>query len=82
MSEYDIESIVKKPSLNKKFTTEIEQPDEILTPILGLRLTEFYINTGKEDAYCNEIEEIHMEFQGKEMKIFINEDGHLQVYTD
>lgn len=83
MAEFDISEIEKKSkSLGKKFSTVIESPSEILNDILGKQLTEFFICTGKEDAYCNEIEEIHMEFQGKEMKIFINEEGNLQVYTD
>lgn len=66
----------------KSFSTIIESPKEIQKQIIGLELCGFEINTGVDDAYCNEVEEIYMDFQGKEMRIFINEDGKLQVYTD
>jgi len=83
MAEFTISEISKTPSLHKKFTTVIESPTEINKEIMGAKVFEFYINTGKEDAYCNEREEIYIEFStGKEMRIFINDEGHLQVYTD
>lgn len=80
MSEFNIDQISKYKRIRNKITTTIEKPCE-LKGMLDLKLTEFWINTN-QDAYCNEIEEIHMEFQGKEMKIFINDDGKLQIYTD
>ena len=63
----------------------VESPREIVDPILGLELWEFEILSGKDDnvsdeAYCAG-EEIFMSFQGKEMRIYI-EDGKLHVYTD
>lgn len=57
----------------------VEKPCEIVDPIIGLQLWEFEVLTG-EDAYCAD-EEIFMDFQGKEMRIYI-EDGRLHVYTD
>ena len=58
----------------------IEKPEEIVDPILGLELYEFEILTGKQ-AYCAD-EEIFLDFQGKEMRIYINDEGKLSVYTD
>jgi len=63
----------------------IEKPDEIANPIIGLELWEFEVLSGKDDdiseeAFCAD-EEILMIFQGKEMRIYI-EDGKLCVYTD
>lgn len=83
MTTFSISEICKNPKLKQKFTTVIERSHEISNEIVGSEVWEFDINTGKEDAYCNEKEEINIEFStGKEMRIFINEDGHLQVYTD
>lgn len=63
----------------------VEKPDEIADPIIGLELWEFDILSGKDDdiseeAFCAD-EEILMIFQGKEMRIYV-EDGKLYVYTD
>ena len=58
----------------------LEKPSEIVDPIIGLELWEFEVLTG-DDAYCAD-EEISMSFQGKEMRIYIDEDGKLCVYTD
>ena len=63
----------------------IEKPLEIAESILGLKLTEFEVLSKKpfswhEEAY-NADEEIYLSFQGKEMRIYI-EDGKLIVYTD
>lgn len=57
----------------------IEKPLEIAEYMLGLELWEFEVLTG-EEAYCAD-EEIFLDFQGKEMRIYI-EDGKLCVYTD
>lgn len=58
----------------------IENPEEIVYDMIGLEMWEFEVLTG-EDAYCAE-EEIFIDFQGKEMRIFINDEGKLSVYTD
>jgi len=47
--------------------------------MLGLEMWEFEVLTGDE-AFNADIE-IFMDFQGKEMRIYI-EDGVLSVYTD
>jgi hypothetical protein len=79
--EIYIQDLVKNKN-KESFTTVIENPVEIKNEIVGSEIWEFIINTGK-DAYCNDKEEIHIDFSnGKEMKIFINEQGNLQVYTD
>jgi hypothetical protein len=57
----------------------VESPVEVAS-MLGLELWEFEILTG-EEAYCAD-EEIFLTFQGKEMRIYIDEDGKLCVYTD
>jgi hypothetical protein len=59
----------------------VENPREIAEDILGLELWEFELVSGAE-AVCSEKGEIHLDFQGKEMRIFINESGKLEVYTD
>lgn len=56
----------------------VENPEEVAS-MLGLEVWEFEVVTG-EDAHCAD-EEIFMDFQGKEMRIYI-EDGKLCVYTD
>lgn len=67
----------------------IEKP-EVWGKIVGARLIHFEVATDpvkdgdvtNEEAYCAD-EEIFMEFDnGKEMRIYINEDGNLSVYTD
>ena len=58
----------------------IESPNEICEQILGLELCYFEILTG-DDAYCSD-EEIYMDFQGKEMRIYIDDRGKLCIYTD
>lgn len=63
----------------------VEKPEEIADQIIGLELWEFDILSGKDDdiseeAFCAD-EEILMIFQGKEMRIYV-EDGKLCVYTD
>ena len=63
----------------------VEKPDEVAS-MLGLEMWEFEILSGKEsgtneEAWCAD-EEISISFQGKEMRIYINEDGKLCVYTD
>lgn len=68
-----------KKQMRKTKNIIIEKPEEIVDPIIGLQLWEFEVLTGDE-AFCAE-EEIFMNFQGKEMRIYI-EDGKLMVYTD
>ena len=64
----------------------IENPREISHDIIGLELWEFEVLSGKDDhisdeAFCAD-EEIFLSFQGKEMRIYINEEGKLCIYTD
>ena len=64
----------------------LESPSEIVDSIIGLELFEFEVLSGKRDevsdeAWCTDVE-IFMSFQGKEMRIYINEEGQLCVYTD
>jgi hypothetical protein len=61
-------------------TIIVESPSEIVHDIMGLELWEFEVFTG-DDAHCAN-EEIYMCFQGKEMRIYIDNDGKLCVYTD
>ena len=68
-----------KAQVRKAKNIFLEKPGEIVDPIIGLKLWEFEVLTG-EEAYCAD-EEISMSFQGKEMRIYI-EDGILCVYTD
>ena len=56
----------------------VENPEEVVR-MLGLEMWEFEVLTGDE-AFNADIE-IFMDFQGKEMRIYI-EDGVLSVYTD
>jgi hypothetical protein len=59
---------------------KVEKPDEVKS-MLGLELWEFEVKTG-DGAYCAD-EEILMEFSdGKEMRIYKDEDGNICVYTD
>lgn len=58
----------------------IEDPEEIVRDILGKKAIEFEILIG-EEAYCAN-EEIYIDFQGKEMRIYIDRNGKLSVYTD
>lgn len=67
-------------------TIIIESPMEIAEQILGQPLLEFEVLTSERsgwhaEADCAE-EEIHLTLGGKEMVIYINEDGKLCVYTD
>ena len=66
----------------------VENPEEVVS-MLGLELWEFEVLTGDE-AHNADIE-IFMDFQGKEMRIYIDadpengiylEDAVLSVYTD
>ena len=57
----------------------VESPEEIKS-MLGLALWEFEVLEG-EDAYCAD-QEIFMDFQGKEMRIYVDKEGNLCVYTD
>lgn len=66
----------------------VEHPEEVVS-MLGLELWEFEVLTGDE-AHNADVE-IFMDFQGKEMRIYIDlpdpadtagEDGVLSVYTD
>lgn len=67
--------------MRKAKTIDVESPEEIINQILGLVLWEFQILTGDE-AYCAD-EEIFLDFQGKEMRIYIHpETKKLTVYTD
>jgi hypothetical protein len=67
----------------------VEDPKEIYKDIIGEQLLIFEILTDPEqegsgagEAYCAD-EEIYMEFaSGKEMRIYIDEEGKLVVYTD
>jgi hypothetical protein len=75
---------------------EIEKPFEITNLIMGKKLTDFSVLTregykkekNKEDSYLFQdpycaVEEIFMDFQGKEMRIFIDkETKKLTVYSD
>lgn len=72
-------------SLKRVKNIIVEKPEEIAEDILGLPLTEFEVlgplpYTWHDEAYCA-AEEIFLSFQGKEMRIYI-EDGKLCVYTD
>lgn len=63
----------------------IEKPQEV-AEMLGLEMWEFEVLSGEdtattEGAYCAD-EEILISFQGKEMRIYINDEGKLTVYTD
>jgi hypothetical protein len=63
----------------------VEKPGEVAS-MLGLEMWEFEVLSGEESgtneaAWCAD-EEISISFQGKEMRIYINEDGKLCVYTD
>ena len=69
-----------KAQARKAKTIILENPEEIVHDIMGLELWEFEVLTG-DDAHCA-TEEIFMDFQGKEMRIYIDEDGKLSVYTD
>lgn len=68
-----------KKQMKKAKNIIVEKPEEVVDPIIGLELWEFEVLTG-EEACCAD-EEIFMDFQGKEMRIYI-EDGKLMVYTD
>ncbi len=68
----------------------VESPDEIPKKILGQKLLEFEILTKEafkkdnlnEEPYCSD-QEIRMDFSnGKEMRIYIDSDGNLCVYSD
>ncbi len=65
----------------------IEKLCEVVS-CLGRKLINIQINIGRDTsfengAYCNEDCEIMLEFDnGKEWRIFINEDGKLQIYSD
>ena len=70
---------------------EIESPMEIIKPIVGLELCSFDVLTKEGHAKEGYIkvsepwcaaEEIYMDFQGKEMRIYLTEDGKIGVYTD
>ena len=78
----DKEAYLKELKAQQKKSKNIllETPSEIVDPIIGLELWEFEILTG-EEAHCAD-EEIFMSFQGKEMRIYINDEGKLTVYTD
>ena len=70
----------------KAKTIRVEKPCEV-TEMHGLKLTGFTIlshpDENHEDAAHCADEEIYLEFQGKEMRIYIDkEDGKLSVYTD
>ena len=60
----------------------VENPAEVQQEIVGQKLYEFKVLTG-EDAYCTTDTEILMEFSnGKEMRIYIDREGRLCVYSD
>jgi hypothetical protein len=63
----------------------IESPEEV-TNMQGLVMWEFHVLEGNsddlEDPYCAK-KEVLMYFEnGKEMRIYIDEEGNLCVYTD
>lgn len=68
-----------KGQMRKAKNIIIEKPSEIVEQMIGLEMWEFEVLVG-DDAYCSN-EEIFIDFQGKEMRIYI-EDGKLSVYTD
>ena len=68
----------------------IENPEEIKEKILGQTLLEFEMLTKEkhqkdslnEEPFCAD-QEILMEFtNGKEIRIYINKEGNLCVYSD
>lgn len=64
----------------------IESPNEVRNFIVGAKLIEFEIMEGvegsAEEAFCAE-KEILMQFSnGKEMRIYIDENKNLCVYSD
>ena len=69
-----------------KSRVKIESPDEFKR-IIGARVCDFEILTG-EDAYCNEESELRLSCLPKndghelEVRIYIDSDGNLCVYTD
>jgi uncharacterized protein YhbP (UPF0306 family) len=69
----------------KKAGIIVEDSREV-AEMLGLQMTEFEILSGPDTAttsgaYCAD-KEILIDFQGKEMRIYINDEGKLSVYTD
>ena len=61
-------------------------PQEVQEKIVGQKLIDFEVlesrGTFEEDAYCAD-KEILMNFSnGKEMRIYIDEEGNLCVYSD
>ena len=68
----------------------VENPEEIKYFIIGQELFEFEVLTKEahekdsinEEPYCAD-QEIRMDFSnGKEMRIYIDKEGNLCVYTD
>ena len=57
----------------------VESPKEIKS-MLGLALWEFEVLEG-EAAHCAD-QEIFMDLQGKEIRIYVDEEGNLCVYSD
>jgi len=74
-----------KRQIKKAKNIIVESPSEIVDEMIGLEMWEFEVlvknNIHYSDPYCAD-EEIFISFQGKEMRIYINEDGKLCVYTD
>ena len=76
-----MENKLKKLKRGGKTKIIIESPKEIEKYIVGSKLINFEIRKG-DDAYCAE-NEIFMDFNnGKEMRIYVDDDGDLCVYSD
>lgn len=59
----------------------IESSEEIQKEVVGQELWEFEVLTG-EEAYCAD-QEILMDFSnGKEIRIYVDREGNLCVYSD
>ena len=65
----------------------VENPEEIQNKIVGAKLIEFQILSqgtqgNIEEAYCSD-QEILMDFSnGKEIRIYVDREGNLCVYSD
>jgi len=81
-SKKEIDDYVKQIKKEQKAAKNIliEDPKEVVS-MHGLMMTEFEILSKPDEAYCAN-EEIYIGFQGKEMRIYINDEGKLAVYTD
>ena len=64
----------------------VESPKEVQEKIVGQKLIDFEVlespGTFEEDVYCAD-KEILMNFSnGKEMRIYIDREGNLCIYSD